>query len=121
MVRFAQYCSWFVLLCSICFLSLFSTDALWLRQCAGCGLKISDQFLLFALDRYWHCSCLTCSCCHVPLAQIGSSCFTRSGMILCRSDYIRLFGTSGECRSCRSSIPAGEMVMKAKTYMFHIK
>ncbi|KAL7849315.1 hypothetical protein SRHO_G00209380 [Serrasalmus rhombeus] len=32
-----------------------------------------------------------------------------------------LFGMSGECRSCRSSIPAGEMVMKAKSYMFHIK
>ncbi|KAL7832374.1 hypothetical protein AOLI_G00299220 [Acnodon oligacanthus] len=98
-----------------------SAASLGLKRCAGCGLKISDRFLLFALDRYWHCSCLTCSSCCVPLAQIASSCFTRSGMILCRSDYIRLFGVSGECRSCRSSIPAGEMVMKAKSYMFHIK
>uniref|UniRef100_A0A8B9K9P8 Zgc:56628 n=1 Tax=Astyanax mexicanus TaxID=7994 RepID=A0A8B9K9P8_ASTMX len=92
-----------------------------LKQCVGCGQQISDQFLLFALDGYWHCRCLTCSCCFTPLAQIGTSCFTRSGMILCRSDYLRLFGTGGVCRGCRSSIPAGEMVMKAKSYMFHIR
>uniref|UniRef100_A0A3B1IVS9 Zgc:56628 n=1 Tax=Astyanax mexicanus TaxID=7994 RepID=A0A3B1IVS9_ASTMX len=91
------------------------------RHCVGCGQQISDQFLLFALDGYWHCRCLTCSCCFTPLAQIGTSCFTRSGMILCRSDYLRLFGTGGVCRGCRSSIPAGEMVMKAKSYMFHIR
>lgn len=51
--------------------------------------KIMDRFFLHALDRYWHNSCLKCSCCHEILADMGSSCFTRSNMILCKSDYSR--------------------------------
>lgn len=59
------------------------------KRCIGCGCKISDRFLLFALDGYWHCHCLKCSCCQAQLAEIGSSCFTKRGLILCKSDYIR--------------------------------
>lgn len=59
------------------------------RACAGCGTKIVERFLLLALDRYWHTGCLKCSCCQATLADIGSSCYTRSGMILCRQDYFR--------------------------------
>lgn len=59
------------------------------RCCAGCGAKIMDRFLLHALDRYWHNGCLKCSCCQATLADIGSSCFTKGGMILCKSDYTR--------------------------------
>lgn len=59
------------------------------RCCAGCGVKIIERFLLHALDRYWHTTCLKCSCCGATLADIGSSCFTRAGMILCKNDYIR--------------------------------
>ncbi|ETN65284.1 hypothetical protein AND_002951 [Anopheles darlingi] len=57
------------------------------KHCAGCGGKITERFFLHALDRYWHNSCLKCSCCGAMLADIGSSCYTRSGMILCKADY----------------------------------
>ncbi|KAL1398052.1 hypothetical protein pipiens_000229, partial [Culex pipiens pipiens] len=57
------------------------------KHCAGCGGKITERFFLHALDRYWHNNCLKCSCCGAMLADIGSSCYTRSGMILCKGDY----------------------------------
>lgn len=59
------------------------------KHCGGCGGKITERFFLHALDRYWHNSCLKCSCCGAMLADIGSSCYTRSGMILCKTDYSR--------------------------------
>lgn len=46
------------------------------------------------------------------LADIGSSCFTRGGMILCRTDYMRLFGNTGACSACGQTIPATEFVMR---------
>jgi hypothetical protein len=51
--------------------------------------KIIERFFLHALDRYWHNSCLKCSCCGTMLADIGTSCFTKNGMILCKADYSR--------------------------------
>lgn len=59
------------------------------KACAGCGGKIADRFLLYSMDRYWHTRCLKCSCCQAQLGEIGTSCYTKSGMILCRNDYIR--------------------------------
>ncbi|KAJ8964625.1 hypothetical protein NQ314_004731 [Rhamnusium bicolor] len=59
------------------------------KVCAGCGSKIVERFLLHALDRYWHNGCLKCSCCAAMLADIGTSCFTKGGMILCKQDYMR--------------------------------
>ncbi|RUS76615.1 hypothetical protein EGW08_015624, partial [Elysia chlorotica] len=59
------------------------------KQCAGCGVRIQDRFLLLAMERYWHTGCLKCSCCQAQLGEIGTSCFTKAGMILCRNDYIR--------------------------------
>lgn len=58
------------------------------KACAGCGGRILDRFLLHAMERYWHTGCLKCSCCQTNLEQLGS-CFTRSGMILCKNDYLR--------------------------------
>ncbi|KAG2455913.1 LMO4A factor, partial [Polypterus senegalus] len=60
------------------------------RSCAGCGGKIADRFLLYSMERYWHTRCLKCSCCQAQLGEIGTSCFSKGGMILCRNDYIRL-------------------------------
>nr|2L4Z_A Chain A, DNA endonuclease RBBP8,LIM domain transcription factor LMO4 [synthetic construct] len=62
------------------------------KRCAGCGGKIADRFLLYAMDSYWHSRCLKCSSCQAQLGDIGTSSYTKSGMILCRNDYIRLFG-----------------------------
>ena len=59
------------------------------RSCAGCGGKIADRFLLFSMERYWHTRCLKCSCCQAQLGDIGTTCYSKGGMILCRSDYIR--------------------------------
>lgn len=59
------------------------------RACAGCGGRISDRFLLFSMERYWHTRCLKCSCCQAQLGDIGTTCYSKGGMILCRSDYIR--------------------------------
>ncbi|XP_049547689.1 LIM homeobox transcription factor 1-alpha [Anopheles darlingi] len=85
------------------------------KHCAGCGGKITERFFLHALDRYWHNSCLKCSCCGAMLADIGSSCYTRSGMILCKADYSRLFG-SGACSACHQTIPANEFVMRTTSH-----
>jgi len=59
------------------------------QTCAACGRDIVDRFLLRAIDRYWHTGCLRCSACQASLADLGSTCFTRAGMTLCRNDYIR--------------------------------
>lgn len=91
------------------------------RSCAGCGGKIADRFLLFSMERYWHTRCLKCSCCQAQLGDIGTTCYSKGGMILCRSDYIRLFGHSGACSACSQSIPANEMVMRAQGNVYHLK
>uniref|UniRef100_A0A8C5MH74 LIM zinc-binding domain-containing protein n=1 Tax=Leptobrachium leishanense TaxID=445787 RepID=A0A8C5MH74_9ANUR len=91
------------------------------KACAGCGGKIADRFLLYSMERYWHTRCLKCSCCQAQLGEIGTSCYTKSGMILCRNDYIRLFGSSGACSACGQSIPASEMVMRAQGSVYHLK
>ncbi|XP_043914153.1 LIM domain transcription factor LMO4-A isoform X2 [Protopterus annectens] len=91
------------------------------KACAGCGGKIADRFLLYSMERYWHIRCLKCSCCQAQLGEIGTSCYTKSGMILCRNDYIRLFGNSGACSACGQSIPASEMVMRAQGNVYHLK
>ncbi|XP_017783625.1 PREDICTED: LIM domain transcription factor LMO4-B isoform X1 [Nicrophorus vespilloides] len=104
------------------------------KVCAGCGGKIVERFLLHALDRYWHNGCLKCSCCGILLADIGRSCFTKGGMILCKQDYMssrRMFGNSGACSACGLTIPASELVMRsggpspqqpgAPPHVFHLK
>ena len=59
------------------------------KSCAGCGARICDRFLLHAMDRYWHTGCLKCSCCQAQLGEIGTTCYAKAGMILCKNDYIR--------------------------------
>merc|ERR1712117_859564 len=39
----------------------------------------------------------------------------------CRRDYLRLFGTTGYCSACNNVIPAFEMVMRAKTNVYHLE
>lgn len=60
-----------------------------IKICAGCGGKIMERYLLHALERYWHNNCLKCACCGAMLAEIGSSCFFKSNMILCKQDYLK--------------------------------
>uniref|UniRef100_A0A7M4EUR1 LIM zinc-binding domain-containing protein n=1 Tax=Crocodylus porosus TaxID=8502 RepID=A0A7M4EUR1_CROPO len=48
-------------------------------------------------------------------------CYTSSGMILCKNNYIRLFGNSGACSACGQSIPASELVMRGQGNVYHLK
>ncbi|PAA54469.1 hypothetical protein BOX15_Mlig001522g1, partial [Macrostomum lignano] len=48
-----------------------------------------------------------------PLSDLGSSCYTKGGMILCRTDYIRLFGSHGTCAGCSMHISATEFVLRS--------
>ncbi|KAI9554728.1 hypothetical protein GHT06_020004 [Daphnia sinensis] len=88
--------------------------------CAGCGHLIKDRYLLQALDSYWHEDCLKCSCCGCRLGEVGSNLFTKANLMLCKRDYLRLFGATGNCAACCKPIPAFEMVMRAKTNVYHL-
>ncbi|XP_074654558.1 LIM domain transcription factor LMO4.1-like isoform X2 [Tubulanus polymorphus] len=101
--------------------TLAQNNNIQVKSCAGCGARICDRYLLHAVDRYWHTGCLKCSCCQAHLGEIGTSCFAKRGMILCKNDYIRMFGSSGTCAACGQSIPASEFVMKAQTNVYHLK
>jgi len=90
------------------------------KSCAGCGSRIIDRFLLHAMDRFWHAGCLKCSCCQAQLGDIGTTCYTKAGMILCKNDYLRMFGSSGTCTACSQSIPASEFVMRAQGNVYHL-
>ncbi|XP_059191368.1 rhombotin-1-like [Centropristis striata] len=90
------------------------------RGCAGCNGKIRDRFMLQALDRFWHEDCLKCACCDCRLGRVGSSLYTRANLILCRRDYLRLFGVTGNCAACSKLIPAFEMVMRARDNVYHL-
>ncbi|CAL8373084.1 unnamed protein product [Arctogadus glacialis] len=87
------------------------------RGCAGCNGKILDRFLLQALDLYWHEDCLKCACCG---CRLGSTLYTRANLILCRRDYLSLFGVPGNCAACSKLIPAFEMVMRARDNVYHL-
>lgn len=57
--------------------------------CGGCGREIAERWYLKAADRAWHCGCLRCCHCRVPLAA-ELTCFARDGNIYCKEDYYRL-------------------------------
>ncbi|XP_058401902.1 rhombotin-1 [Diceros bicornis minor] len=90
------------------------------KGCAGCHRKIKDRYLLKALDKYWHEDCLKCACCDCRLGEVGSTLYTKANLILCRRDYLRLFGTTGNCAACSKLIPAFEMVMRARDNVYHL-
>ncbi|GAU93287.1 hypothetical protein RvY_05252 [Ramazzottius varieornatus] len=89
--------------------------------CAGCEAAIVDRFYLKALDKIWHEDCLKCACCDCRLGEVGSSCFTKANLILCRRDYLRLFGNMGSCSACDKNIPAFELVMRANGNVYHLE
>ncbi|XP_037277361.2 uncharacterized protein LOC119170326 [Rhipicephalus microplus] len=90
-------------------------------ECAGCQKPIRERFLLKALDQLWHEDCLKCACCDCRLGEVGSTLFTKANLILCKRDYLRLFGTTGLCSACKKTIPAFEMVMRARTNVYHLE
>ncbi|XP_012264397.2 LIM domain only protein 3-like [Athalia rosae] len=91
------------------------------QECAGCGKSITERYLLKALDMYWHEDCLKCGCCDCRLGEVGSTLYTKANLILCKRDYLRLFGNTGYCAACSKVIPAFEMVMRARTNVYHLE
>uniref|UniRef100_T1HG80 LIM zinc-binding domain-containing protein n=1 Tax=Rhodnius prolixus TaxID=13249 RepID=T1HG80_RHOPR len=79
------------------------------------------RYMLKALDLYWHEDCLKCGCCDCRLGEVGSTLYTKANLILCRRDYLRLFGSTGYCSACSKVIPAFEMVMRARTNVYHLE
>ncbi|KAL1459317.1 hypothetical protein WDU94_011311, partial [Cyamophila willieti] len=92
-----------------------------LKECASCGKRITERFLLKALDLFWHEDCLKCGCCDCRLGEVGSTLYQKANLILCKRDYLRLFGTTGYCAACTKVIPAFEMVMRAKNNVYHLE
>ncbi|KRX42798.1 LIM domain only protein 3 [Trichinella nativa] len=90
-------------------------------KCAACDQRILDRYLLKAIDKYWHENCLTCAMCNCRLTQVGSSLFVKKDMILCKTDYLRVFGLKGKCSACSKDIPACEMVMRAGKNVYHLE
>ncbi|XP_050546488.1 LIM domain transcription factor LMO4.1-like isoform X2 [Daktulosphaira vitifoliae] len=97
------------------------TAAMISRECANCGKRITERFLLKALDLFWHEDCLKCGCCDCRLGEVGSTLYTKANLILCKRDYLRLFGATGNCAACNKVIPAFEMVMRAKNNVYHLE
>lgn len=91
------------------------------QLCAGCGKSIQDRFLLRALDMLWHEDCLKCGCCDCRLGEVGSTLYTKGNLLLCKRDYLRLFGNTGFCAACNKVIPAFEMVMRARSNVYHLE
>lgn len=92
-----------------------------IRECAGCGKRIVERFLLKAMDIFWHEDCLKCGCCDCRLGEVGSTLYMKANLILCKRDYLRLFGNTGSCSACNKMIPAYEMVMRAKYNVYHLE
>lgn len=90
-------------------------------SCAACQKPIRERYLLKALDQFWHEDCLKCACCDCRLGEVGSTLFTKANLILCKRDYLRLFGTTGLCSACNKTIPAFEMVMRARGNVYHLE
>lgn len=88
--------------------------------CAACSKPIRERYLLEALDKQWHEDCLKCACCDCRLGEVGSSLFTQADKILCRRDFLRIFGQSGCCAACKKSIPPYELVMRANENAYHM-
>ncbi|ODN02320.1 Rhombotin-1 [Orchesella cincta] len=91
------------------------------KDCAGCGKKITDRYLLKALDMFWHEDCLKCGCCDCRLGEVGNTLYTKANLVLCKRDYLRLFGSTGYCAACSKVIPAFEMVMRARNNVYHLE
>lgn len=91
------------------------------KECAGCGKRIVERYLLKALDIFWHEDCLKCGCCDCRLGEVGSTLYIKANLILCKRDYLRLFGNTGSCSACNKIIPAYEMVMRAKYNVYHLE
>uniref|UniRef100_A0A0K2SVJ4 Uncharacterized protein n=1 Tax=Lepeophtheirus salmonis TaxID=72036 RepID=A0A0K2SVJ4_LEPSM len=88
--------------------------------CAGCRLRIVDDFYLTSVEKKWHASCLKCSECGGELED-QSSCFEREGHIYCKEDFLKMQSCIRTCSKCSLDIRPSDLVMKAKDFYFHVE
>ncbi|GAM20421.1 hypothetical protein SAMD00019534_035960 [Acytostelium subglobosum LB1] len=67
--------------------------------CFGCKNVIMDEEMMDAIGEKWHVHCLTCSVCR---RHIDGPFGDHDGIIYCKEDYERLFGTT--CDICSNTI-----------------
>ncbi|KAI5743439.1 hypothetical protein M8J77_018206 [Diaphorina citri] len=84
-------------------------------KCGGCGDLILDRFILKVLERTWHARCLKCHECGAPLAE---KCFARNGLLFCKEDFFKRFGT--KCAGCEMGIPPTQVVRRAQDLVYHL-
>jgi len=101
--------------------------------------RSSIYFLSLALDKMWHEDCLKCACCDCRLGETGSTLYLKANLILCKRDYLRLFGMTGHCASCQKLsknhrkiwlvvfwvsfvflVPAFDLVMRCGELVYHL-
>ncbi|KAL4218971.1 LIM/homeobox protein Lhx8 [Mactra antiquata] len=85
--------------------------------CFGCGLHITDRFILKVNDQSWHVACLRCCVCQTALDR-QNTCFIREDNIYCRLDYAREFGA--KCAKCYRSIQPTDWVRRARDHVYHL-
>uniref|UniRef100_A0A0K0EGE1 LIM zinc-binding domain-containing protein n=1 Tax=Strongyloides stercoralis TaxID=6248 RepID=A0A0K0EGE1_STRER len=89
--------------------------------CGGCKNIIKDKYMLEGNNQYWHEDCLQCVCCRCRLGEVGNTFYFKKEMTLCQRDYMRLFGVSGTCTSCKKHINAYDYVMWSKNNVYHLE
>ncbi|CAF3078698.1 unnamed protein product [Rotaria sp. Silwood2] len=93
--------------------------------CSNCTQPIHERYFLRTQDRlsrgsYWHMQCLRCQCCDVLLADIASTFYTKDNALLCKSDYIKRYG-SRPCSLCSQVIGTNEQIMRVSpNYVYHL-
>ncbi|CAL8080509.1 unnamed protein product [Calicophoron daubneyi] len=88
--------------------------------CGRCRIPIREPHLLLANGQYWHEDCLRCACCDARLAELDKIFYVKADMPLCRRDYLRLYGQTGECVICHKRILAFEFVMRIHENVYHL-
>ncbi|KIH42497.1 LIM domain protein [Ancylostoma duodenale] len=87
-----------------------------MNECAGCAQPILDRYVFNVVGKSWHQACLRCSDCLSPMSD---TCFSRDGLILCRSDFARRYGQ--RCAGCDGALEKEDLVRKARDKVFHIQ
>ncbi|KAK4470717.1 hypothetical protein MN116_006244 [Schistosoma mekongi] len=91
-----------------------------MKFCSKCRQCIKESHYLLADCQYWHEDCLRCVCCDARLAELDKIFYTKARMSLCRRDYLRLYGKTGECSVCQKRVQPYEFVMKIKNNVYHL-
>ncbi|EFP01532.1 CRE-LIN-11 protein [Caenorhabditis remanei] len=86
------------------------------NECAACAQPILDRYVFTVLGKCWHQSCLRCCDCRAPMSM---TCFSKDGLILCKTDYSRRYGH--RCAGCDGKLEKEDLVRRARDKVFHIR